>query len=252
MPLAFFGGGFGYYIDPLYLMIFIPVMLVGMACSWWVKSSFAKWDQVPSGNGITGAETARRILEAQGIEGVPVEEVPGDLSDHYDPSKRVVHLSSKVFHGNSLAAVGVAAHEVGHAIQHARSYAPLMLRRVMAPAITMSNVVYVILFMIAGVMYYMRNLQGAYWFAVAGLACVSAVFLFAVVTLPVEFDASLRAMTQLRTLGILDEVELGGVRKVLTAAAMTYVAGAMAALATLAYYLIRFGPLLAGGGRRRD
>ncbi|MGH8191513.1 MAG: zinc metallopeptidase [Rhodanobacteraceae bacterium] len=239
------------FFDPLYLLLFLPVMAVGMACSAWVRSSFKKWNQVETSNHLTGAEAARRILAAQGIENVPVEEVPGELTDHYDPSKRVVHLSSPVFHGDTVAAVGVAAHECGHAIQHAHAYAPLAFRRLMAPGVMLGQGFSWILFIIAVALFSFGNRTGAYWFTLLGLSCIALMLLFALVTLPVEFDASFRAMGQLRTLGLLNEGELTGVRKVLTAAGMTYVVGAVQALVTLLYFLIRFGPLLAGG-RSRD
>ncbi|HTL51087.1 MAG TPA: zinc metallopeptidase [Planctomycetota bacterium] len=237
MPLALMGM---FYFDPLYLMIFIPIMLLSLAASGWVKSAYNTWSKVRNAEGLTGAEAARKILRAQGIDDVPVQEVPGQLSDNYDPGKRIVHLSSDVFHGDSLAAVGVAAHEVGHAIQHAHQYAPLMLRRVMAPAVMLGQGFYMLLFIIGGVLLYGGNAQWGTWLILGGLACLAGLVLFSLITLPVEFDASFRAMNQLRTLAILREDELIGVRKVLTAAAMTYVVGAISAIATLVYFLLRF------------
>jgi hypothetical protein len=185
---------------------------------------------VPAGN-VTGAEVARRILANNGLSDVPVSVTPGELSDHYDPRDRSVHLSQAVAQSNSVSSVAVAAHEVGHAIQHAKAYGPFRLRSAMWPAVAFASNAWLILLLIGA----FSQLFGLVTFAVILYAVV---VLFQLVTLPVEFDASRRAMAQISDLGLVSTGESQGARKVLTAAAMTYVAGALAALSQLAYWLL--------------
>ena len=213
-----------------FLIAFIVPMLIGFWAQHRVKSTFAKNLQVPVSHGLTGAEVARRVLDANGLHDVPIEETPGQLSDHYDPRNRSVHLSPDVYNGRSISSSAVGAHEVGHAIQHAKSYAFFRFRSAMFPAVSFASQIWV-LFLIGGIF---LQLTG---FIVVAVALYSIAVLFQIVTLPVEFDASSRAKGQLRDLGLVGSNEATGVNSVLKAAAWTYVAGALAAVAVLLYYL---------------
>ena len=215
-------------------MAFLAAFLIPLVIGFWaqhkVKSTFAKNLQVPVANGMTGAQVARQILNANGLDEVPVEETPGSLSDHYDPRSRSVHLSPDVYHGVSVASTAVGAHEVGHAIQHAKSYAFFKVRSAMFPAVQFASNIWM-LFLIGGIF---LNILGFVYVAV-GLYAIAV--LFQIVTLPVEFDASNRAKQQLTDLGLVASNEATGVKSTLKAAAWTYVAGALAAVAMLLYYL---------------
>lgn len=213
-----------------FLIAFIVPMVVGLWAQHRVKSTFARNLEVPVGNGMTGAQVARRILDANGLQEVPIEETPGSLSDHYDPRSRSVHLSPEVFRGVSIASTAVGAHEVGHAIQHAQAYAFFRFRSAMFPAVQFASNIW-LLFLIGGLF---LNILG---FIFVAVALYSVAVLFQIVTLPVEFDASKRAKRQLTDLGLVAANEGTGVKSVLTAAAWTYVAGALAAVAILLYYL---------------
>ena len=226
-------------IDPLYWMMMAPVLLISLWASFRLKSAFNKYSQIPSRSGHTGAEVARIILQRNGLSHIPVEETTGFLSDHYDPIKKVVRLSPEVYNSNSLAAIGVAAHETGHAIQHAKMYKPLVLRNAIAPTASIgSNLSWIIIF--AGF------IIGSLGLVKFGILLFSLVVFFQLITLPVEFNASSRAKEILQGYGIVSSGELAGVNKVLSAAAMTYVAAAASAIMTLLYFLIRAGLL---GGR---
>ena len=198
-----------------------------------VKGTFHKYSEVPEDTGLTGAAVARQILDANGLQGVPVNPVPGELSDHYDPRSRSVNLSEPVYGAATISSTAVAAHEVGHAIQHAKAYVPMTVRSALWPVTAFASNTWMFL-LIAGA------LLGALNLVYVAIALFAAVVLFQIVTLPVEFDASRRAAVQLKTLGIANPDESVGVRKVLTAAALTYVAGALAALSQLAYFVITF------------
>jgi Zn-dependent membrane protease YugP len=213
-----------------FLLAFVVPMVIGFWAQHRVKSTFAKNLQVPASHGLTGAEVARRVLDANGLQEVPVEETPGSLSDHYDPRNRSVHLSSDVYNGRSLSSSAVGAHEVGHAIQHAQAYSFFRFRSAMFPAVSFASQIWV-LFLLGG---FFLQLTG---FIVVAIALYSIAVLFQIVTLPVEFDASSRAKQQLRDLGLVGSNEAAGVQSVLKAAAWTYVAGALAAVAVLLYYL---------------
>jgi Zn-dependent membrane protease YugP len=213
-----------------FLLAFVVPMVIGFWAQHRVKSTFAKNLQVPASHGLTGAEVARRVLDANGLQEVPVEETPGSLSDHYDPRNRSVHLSSDVYNGRSLSSSAVGAHEVGHALQHAQAYSFFRFRSAMFPAVSFASQIWV-LFLLGG---FFLQLTG---FIVVAIALYSIAVLFQIVTLPVEFDASSRAKQQLRDLGLVGSNEAGGVQSVLKAAAWTYVAGALAAVAVLLYYL---------------
>jgi uncharacterized protein len=213
-----------------FLLAFIVPMAIGLWAQHRVKSTFAKNLEVPVSHGMTGAEVARRVLDANGLNEVPVEETPGALSDHYDPRNRSVHLSPEVFHGRSIASTAVGSHETGHAIQHAQAYAFFRFRSAMFPAVQFASNIWV-LFLLGGIFLQITG------FILVAVLLYSVAVLFQIVTLPVEFDASRRAKAQLNDLGLVPATEAGGVNSVLKAAAWTYVAGALAAIAILLYYL---------------
>jgi Zn-dependent membrane protease YugP len=218
----------------LYIAFLVPPLVLGLAVQWWLKRSFAKQAAVEVMNGMTGAEVARAVLDANGLHEVPVNESPGGpLSDHYDPRKRAVYLSHPVFSERSVSASAVAAHEVGHAIQHKEAYSFFRFRAAMFPAVALSSSLWMWL-LLAG---FILNLAGLLLVAVA-LYAVAVLFHF--VTLPVEFDASRKAGVQLQNLGLVTAGEGGGVKTVLNAAALTYVAGALAALTQLIYFALMF------------
>jgi Zn-dependent membrane protease YugP len=219
----------------LYILFFGVPLVIGLAVQGWLKSTFSHQSRVPVGSGMTGAEVARRILDANGLQSVPVQPSrTGPLSDHYDPRSRGVFLSEAVYSGRSVAATAVAAHEVGHAIQHARSYVPMTVRSAIWPVAAFGSQAWFFI-LIIGVIF------GAFGLIQLALLVFAAVILFQIVTLPVEFNASRRAMAQIRELGLVTDAEAVGARRTLTAAAMTYVAGALASIAQLLYFLAIFG-----------
>lgn len=225
-----------YGIDPLYWLMMAPVLILSVFASWRVKSAFKKYSKIGSQSRMTGAQVAEAILRRNGLSHVGVSEARGFLSDHYDPSKKVVKLSPNVYNSNSVAAVGVAAHETGHAVQHAKAYGPLTLRNMMVPVASIgSNFAWIII--IAG---FLLNTLGL---VKIGIVLFSAVVVFQLITLPVEFNASSRAKLMLQEYGLVSQSDVRGVNKVLNAAAMTYVAAAASAIMTLLYFLIRSGIL---------
>ena len=222
----------------LYLLCFIVPLISGLAVQAWLRKTFAVNSQKPVASGKSGADVAREILDRNGLQNVPVQpSKAGPLSDHYDPRARGLFLSEPVFAGRSVAATAVAAHEVGHAIQHAKAYVPMTLRAAVWPLAAFGSQAWFFL-LIAGVIFQFTGLI-AVALIVFGFAVV-----FQFVTLPVEFNASRRAAVQLKELGLVSDAEAAGVRQTLTAAAMTYVAGALASVAQLLYFLAIFG-----GGR---
>ena len=221
------------YFDPLYLLIVGPGMLLALWATWKVKSTFNKYSRTSIASGMSGAEVARQLLRRTGIRDVKVELHQGFLSDHYHPTQKVVRLSPDVYHGRSASAVGVAAHEVGHAIQHAEGYALMGVRQALVgPANLGSTLSYIVI--IAGVL-----LQAA-GLILVGIVLFSAVVLFQLVTLPVEWNASSRAKARLTQHGIVSEAESEHVGKVLNAAAMTYLAALITSILTLLYFILRF------------
>jgi Zn-dependent membrane protease YugP len=219
----------------LYILFFGVPLVIGLAVQGWLKSTFSHNSRVPVRSGMTGAEVARRILDGNGLQNVPVQpSKAGPLSDHYDPRSRGVFLSEAVYSGRSVAATAVAAHEVGHAIQHAKSYVPMTVRSAIWPVAAFGSQAWFFI-LIAGVIF------GAFGLIQLALIVFAAVILFQIVTLPVEFNASRRAMAQIRELGMVTDTEAVGARRTLTAAAMTYVAGALASIAQLVYFLAVFG-----------
>ncbi len=226
------------FFSPLYLLIALPGLALALWAQWRVKSAFNKYSKVRSGRGLTGAQAARKILDSNGLSHVAVERVQGFLSDHYDPRSKTLRLSPQVYESPSLSAVGVAAHEAGHAIQDQKGYAPLQLRSAMVPSVQFGSTLGPIIFIAGFFMSGAGNVGGDIGFTVAliGLVLFALTALFALVTLPVEFDASRRAKQLLVADGVLVSQEVKGVDRVLDAAALTYVAAAVQALMTLAYY----------------
>lgn len=220
------------YFDPLYFLFALPAMLLGLWAQFRVKGTFNKFSQVRSARGMTGAQAARSILDSAGLGNVAVERSGGFLSDHYDPRSKTLRLSDATFASPSVAALGVAAHEAGHALQDQQNYAPLRLRSSLVPAVQFGSWLGPIIFM-AGLFLSSTIGTSLAW---VGLAIFGVSAVFALVTLPVEFDASKRAKQILVAQGILGEQEMVGVNRVLDAAALTYVAAAIQAVTTLLYY----------------
>ena len=232
--------GFIGMMDPLYWIMIIPTMILAMWAQMKVKSSFSRFSKYTTERRLTGADAAEAVLNHAGIQGVRVEETRGFLSDHYDPRKRILRLSPDVFRGRSIAAAGVAAHEAGHAIQHAKGYAPLALRNAMVPLASFGS-------WLAMPMIILGILLQSLHLTQFGVPAFAALVVFQMITLPVEFDASSRAKTVLVKAGVLsNQAEVAGVNKVLNAAAMTYVAATIAAVVQLLYFAMRAG--LLGGG----
>jgi uncharacterized protein len=218
----------------LYFAFLIPPLLIGLAVQWWLKKTFAEQARIAVSHGMNGAQVARAVLDANGLHEVPVHVSPGGpLSDHYDPRKRTVHLSHPVFDEVSISATAVAAHEVGHAIQHKEAYSFFRFRSALFPAVAFSSSIWMWLLIIG----FLLNAAGLVLVAIV-LYAVAVLFQF--VTLPVEFDASRRAAVQLQGLGLTTTQETDGAKKVLTAAALTYIAGALAALTQLLYFVLLF------------
>ena len=236
------------FFDPMYLFLMIPALLLSLFASWRTKSAFKKYSKVRTFNGMTGAQAAQLLLDQAGIDDVSITRSGGMLSDHYNPVSKSLALSDGVYSSRSIAAIGVAAHEAGHAIQHARKYAPLWLRSALVPTANIgSKVGYYAMFGGLILMSFSGNVGMGQGIVLLGAILFSAVLLFQIVTLPVEFDASKRAKVLAFQHGIVTEQERGGMSAVLNAAAMTYVAAAISTLMTLLYFLIRSGLL---GGRR--
>jgi uncharacterized protein len=226
-----------FFFDPLYLVLAIPPLLLGMWAQFRVQSTFSRYSRVRTSTGVDGAHAARRILDINSLQTVGIERVAGTLSDHYDPGHKVLRLSQDVYATPSIAAVGVAAHESGHALQDKLNYGPLRLRSAIVPAVSFGSWLGPIIFMIG---FFMSGTFGD-TLAIVGLLLFGATAVFALVTLPVEFDASKRAKQQLASAGILTPQEIQGVDKVLDAAALTYVAAAVQAVTTVLYYVLLLG-----------
>jgi Zn-dependent membrane protease YugP len=223
--------------DMWYVVFIAPAALLAIWAQWRVMSTYRHASQVAPASGLSGAEAAANILAHADLPGVGLEQVEGQLSDHYDPSARVLRLSPDVYHGRSLAALGIAAHEAGHALQHGRGYAPLAIRNAIVPLASWGGNLSWILIVLGVII----HSAGLIWL---GIAAFSLTVIFQLVNLPVEFDASNRAMRLLQDLGMVSRSEMPEVRRVLSAAAMTYVAGTLTAVMELAYFIFRAG----GGG----
>jgi uncharacterized protein len=220
------------FFSPLYFLFALPALLLGLWAQMRVRSAFGKYSNVRAMSGMTGAQAARRILDTNGLQEVTVERVPGTLSDHYDPRSKTLRLSEQVYGTPSVAAVGIAAHEAGHALQDKANYGPLALRSAMVPTVQIGSWLGPIIFMVG------LFLSGAFGSSIAwlGIIIFGATALFSLVTLPVEFDASKRAKQLLVANGVVAPQEMQGVNSVLDAAALTYVAAALSAIMTLLYY----------------
>lgn len=225
------------FFDPLYLIMVAPAFILSLIASFLVKSNFNKYSRIPTRTGMTGADAAAAVMRAGGVTDVKIQRIQGFLSDHYDPQAKVLRLSPGVYDGNSVAAVGIGAHEAGHAIQHKNKYGMLMLRTSLVPMASVgSSLSWIVLF--AGLLLHMTNL------IYVGVFLFGAVVLFQLITLPVEFDASARAKRLLWEHGIISQAsERQGVAAILNSAALTYVAAAFSAIMTLIYYLLRAGVL---------
>ncbi len=230
-----------YYFDPTYILVIICAA-IAMFASAKVESTYNKYDRVAASRGVTGAQVAKQLLERAGIYDVSIEHVRGKLSDHYDPRAKVLRLSDSTYSSRSVAAIGVAAHECGHAIQHNRGYVPLTLRNVLVPVANFGTKISIPLIIIGCILSYNQTLIQI------GIFMFSFAVIFQLLTLPVEFNASSRALAMLKEQGVLHKDEIPMTKKVLSAAAMTYVAAALSAIVQLFRLIFLYG----GRGNRRD
>jgi hypothetical protein len=230
-----------FFFDPMYLVIAMPALLLALYAQMKVKTSYQKYLRVPNMRNISGEEAARRLLAESGLSYVNIEGIPGELTDHYDPRSKTLRLSAGVARSRSVAAVGIVAHEVGHAMQDASAYAPMRLRSGLVPAVNLGSWLGPLIFL-AGLFLQSPDLA---WI---GVFLFSGTAVFALVTLPVELDASRRALKMLKVSGLVGGQDAKGAKAVLQAAALTYVAALAQALSTLLYYAL----LASGMGRSRD
>lgn len=228
------------FFDPMYFLFIGPALLVMIYAQLKVRSTYGKYSKVRSTRGTTGAEVANSLLRANNLTNIRVEQVKGELTDHYDPTKKVLRLSEGVYSSNSVAAVGIVAHEVGHAVQDAVGYVPMKVRATLVPAANIGSSIAPILLLIG-------ILIASFQLVVVGIVLFSAAVLFTLVTLPVEFNASRRALAMLQSGGLVSVEENVGAKAVLSAAALTYVAALMQAVGSLMYYIF-----IALGMRNRD
>lgn len=224
------------YFDMTYIVIVVPAIIFSLIASSKVNSTFRKYSRVRAASGLTGAEVARRILDANGLANVAIEQVSGSLTDHYDPRANVIRLSQPVYGSSSVAAIGVAAHETGHAVQYAVGYSPIKLRAAIIPATNIGSKLAMPLIILGLIL--SATAAKFITIAYAGIICFSLSALFQLITLPVEFNASRRALNTIEGFGILSGSEQDGARKVLSAAAMTYVAALAVSLAQLLRLLL--------------
>ena len=234
-------------MDYLYLILVLPAVIFSLWASIRVNTTFKKYSKIRSMRGITGAEAARRVLDANGLQHIRIEQIPGNLTDHYDPRSDVIRLSESVYGNTSVAAVGVACHEAGHAVQHAENYAPVKIRAAIIPVTNIGSRLAIPLIILGILLNSHASAPEFLVIAYIGVACYGLCTLFQLVTLPTEFDASRRALRCIESYGILGSEEIGGARRVLTAAAMTYVA----ALAVSLMQLLRLFLMVSGNSRRR-
>lgn len=235
-----------YGFDWTYLVIILPCMILSLWASSNVNNTFKRYSNQYSRRGITGAEAAQRVLRNHGVHNVRVEHISGNLTDHFDPKNNVIRLSDQVYNNTSTAAIGVACHEAGHAVQYAQNYGPIKLRAAIVPVTNLGSKLAMPLILVGILLSFLGNFS--YTLVYVGIACFSLSVVFQLVTLPVEFNASRRALTAIADGGILAEDELKGAKKTLTAAALTYVAATAVAMAQLLRLLILFG----GRGRRNN
>ncbi len=240
MPYYYYG------FDWTYLVLVLPCILLATIASARVNSTFRRYSKQLSSRRITGAEAARRVLAANGVYGVQIQQVAGNLTDHYDPKSNVIRLSSSVYDSCSTAAIGVACHEAGHAVQYAQNYFPIKLRAAIIPITNFGSKLAMPLILIGILLGYVGNFS--YFLVDLGILCFSLSLIFQLITLPVEFNASRRAISTIEEQGLLTYEEQMGARKTLRAAAMTYVAAVAVSLAQVLRLILLFG----GRGRRRD
>ncbi len=234
--------GFGYLG---YLVFMAPAIIFGLVAQLMVKTSFSRFSKVASRRGMTGADAARAVLQAGGVYNVAINRVSGNLTDHYNPKTNSISLSDSVYGSTSIGAIGVAAHEAGHALQYANNYAPIKLRMAIIPVCNIGSMIGPLLIVIGFVLSYSASVSSAETGTMlyfVGLVLFGLTAIFQLLTLPVELNASNRAMKSLRRCRVLDEKELGGARKVLTAAALTYVAALVNSVMQVLYYASRFRP----------
>lgn len=236
-----------YGFDWTYVVLVLPCVILSLWASANVNSTFKKYSQQFSTRRLTGAEAAQRVLLANGVQGVSIQRISGNLTDHFDPSTNVIRLSDSVYDSTSTAAIGVACHEAGHAVQYAENYAPIKLRAAVIPATNLGSKLAMPLILLGLIFSYVGNFS--YVLVYAGIACFGLSLVFQLITLPVEFNASHRALAAISAGNLLTEDEENGARKVLTAAALTYVAATATALAQLLRLLVLFG---GRGNQRRD
>jgi Zn-dependent membrane protease YugP len=229
-----------FYFDPLYLIVSLPAILLVMFAQWKVKSAYDKYTRISNERGMTGVQAAQRLLSANGLSGVSVEGIAGNLTDHYDPRTKTLRLSAGVANVPSVASLGIVAHEVGHAVQDATGFVPLKVRGAIVPAVQVGSSLGPILVILG----FILGFTGLAWL---GVAVFSLALVFSVITLPVELDASRRALAMLSSNGMVSRFEADGVKSVLTAAALTYIAAVAQSLSQILYYVL----LLSGSGNRR-
>ena len=234
-----------FYFDWTYMVLVLPCIILSLWASSNVKSTFNRYAKQYSSRRITGAEAANRVLSANGVTGVRIERVSGNLTDHYDPKTNVIRLSDSVHDSTSTAAIGVACHEAGHAVQYAKSYGPIRLRAAVIPVTNFGSRIAMPLILLGVLL--SAFMEASYTLVYLGIACFGLSLVFQLITLPVEFNASRRAMQAIERVNILTDEEQRGARKTLTAAALTYVAATAVALSQLLRLLVIFG-----GRRRRD
>ena len=234
-----------FYFDWTYIVLVMPCILLSLWASSNVKSTFNRYSKQYSSRRISGAEAAQRVLSANGVTGVRIERISGNLTDHYDPKTNVIRLSSSVYDSTSTAAIGVACHEAGHAVQYAKAYAPIRLRAAVIPVTNFGSRIAMPLILLGLVL--SAFMEASYGLVYLGIACFGLSLVFQLITLPVEFNASRRALQAIEQVNILTLEEQNGARKTLTAAALTYVAATAVALSQLLRLLVIFG-----GRRRRD
>lgn len=231
--------GYYYGFDMTYLLIVLPCIILSLWASANVKNTFNKYAAKHSARRITGAQAAQRVLQANGVSNVRIERVSGQLTDHFDPRSNVIRLSDQVFDSTSIASIGVACHEAGHAVQHATHYAPIKLRTAVIPITNIGSRLAMPLILIGVLLSYLGNFS--YTLVYIGIACFALTLVFELITLPVEFNASHRAIRAIEEYGMLDADEIKGAKKTLQAAALTYIAAAAVTLAQLLRLILLFG-----------
>ena len=238
--------GYYYGFDLTYLFLVLPCVLLSLWASANVKNTFNKYSRIQSSRRLTGAQAAQQVLQANGVNHVRIERISGNLTDHFDPRTNVIRLSDNVYDSSSIAAIGVACHEAGHAVQHASEYFPIKIRTAVIPITNFGSKLAIPLILIGLLLSFLG--EYSYTLVYIGIACFALTLVFELITLPVEFNASRRAIRGIDDYGLLTQDELAGAKKTLQAAALTYIAAAAVTLAQLLRLILLFG----NRGRRRD